>query len=87
MDRHRDRHGSSRAKSDPGDALILANVLRTDAHAHRPLPTDSHLAGSVGVLARTQHDLAQRRAEAAAVRSLLREFFPAARGQRRQADA
>lgn len=79
VDRYRDRYSSSRAKSDPGDALILANVLRTDAHAHRQLPADSHLAGAIGVLARTQQDLARRRrSEAQAVRSLLREFFPAA---------
>jgi len=79
VDRCRDRYSSSRAKSDPGDALILANVLRTDAHAHRQLPADSHLAGAIGVLARTQQDLARhRRSEAQAVRSLLREFFPAA---------
>jgi len=54
-------------------------VLRTDAHAHRQLPADSHLAAAVGVLARTQQDLARRRrSEAQAVRSLLREFFPTA---------
>jgi hypothetical protein len=39
--RYRDRHGVSRKKSDPGDALVLANILRTDAHAHRPLPADT----------------------------------------------
>jgi hypothetical protein len=31
--RYRDRHGVSRKKSDPGDALVLANILRTDMHA------------------------------------------------------
>jgi transposase len=41
--RYRDRHGVSRKKSDPGDALVLANILRTDMHAHRPLPADSEL--------------------------------------------
>nr|WP_268768179.1 transposase [Streptomyces yangpuensis] len=30
--RYRDRHGVSRKKSDPGDALVLANIIRTDAH-------------------------------------------------------
>lgn len=79
VDRYRDRYSGSRAKSDPGDALLLANALRTDGHAHRQLPADSDLAGAVGVLARTQQDLARRRrSEAQAVRSLLREFFPAA---------
>lgn len=32
VDRYRDRHTSSRAKSDSADALILANILRTDRH-------------------------------------------------------
>lgn len=39
--RYRDRHSVSRKKSDPGDALVLANILRTDMHAHRTLPQDS----------------------------------------------
>jgi hypothetical protein len=42
--RYRDRHGVSRKKSDPGDALVLANILRTDMAMHRPLPQDSELA-------------------------------------------
>jgi hypothetical protein len=42
--RCRDRHSSvSRKKSDPGDALVLANILRTDMHAHRTLPEHSDL--------------------------------------------
>src|SRR5215213_8504141 len=36
--RYRERHGQSGAKSDPADAITLANVLRTDRHVHRPLP-------------------------------------------------
>jgi len=35
--RYRER--SARAgKSDPGDAIVLANILRTDLAVHRPLP-------------------------------------------------
>ena len=45
VSRYRDRYAVSRAKSDPGDALVLANILRTDLAAHRPLPADSELAG------------------------------------------
>lgn len=37
---------------DPGDALVLARIMRTDMHAHRPLPQDSELARAVVVLAR-----------------------------------
>ena len=44
VSRYRDRYAVSRAKSDPGDALVLANILRTDLAAHRPLPDDSELA-------------------------------------------
>lgn len=54
--RYRDRHGVSRKKSDPGDALVLANIIRTDAPVHRPLPADIDLAQAVAVLARAQQD-------------------------------
>ena len=56
VSRYRDRYVVSRAKSDPGDALVLANILRTDQTAHRPLPEDSELAASIRVLARAQQD-------------------------------
>ncbi|GAA3482032.1 hypothetical protein GCM10018966_065640 [Streptomyces yanii] len=35
--RERERHRVSRKKFEPGDALGLANILRTDMHAHQPL--------------------------------------------------
>jgi hypothetical protein len=54
--RYRDRHSVSRKKSDPGDALVLANILRTDMRAHRPLPNDSDLAQAVAVLAGALQD-------------------------------
>jgi transposase len=77
--RYRDRHGVSRKKSDPGDALVLANILRTDMHAHRPLPADSELAQAITVLARAQQDAVWNRQQVAnQVRSLLREYYPAA---------
>ncbi|WP_331756078.1 IS110 family transposase [Streptomyces sp. NBC_01643] len=77
--RYRDRHGVSRKKSDPGDALVLANILRTDMAMHRPLPADSELAQAITVLARAQQDAVWSRQQIAnQVRSLLREYFPAA---------
>jgi hypothetical protein len=42
----------ARKKSDHVDAMTLANILRTDAHMHRPLPADSDLVRSITVLAR-----------------------------------
>jgi transposase len=77
--RYRDRHAVSRKKSDPGDALVLANILRTDMHAHRPLPEDSDLARAIAVLARAQQDATWNRQQIAnQLRCLLREFYPAA---------
>jgi transposase len=77
--RYRDRHSVSRKKSDPGDALVLANVLRTNMYAHRPLPQDSALARALAVLARAQQDATWNRQQIAnQLRSLLREYYPAA---------
>ncbi|MFB7956948.1 transposase [Streptomyces sp. NPDC056045] len=79
--RYRDRHGASRKKSDPGDALVLANIIRTDAPTHRrtdapthrrtdapmhrPLPADTDLVQAVAVLARAQQDAVWNRQQVA----------------------
>jgi hypothetical protein len=75
VSRYRDRHSPSRAKSDAGDAFVLANILRTDPHAHRPLPVDSELAQSIHVLARAHQDAVWDRMQIAnKLRSVLREY-------------
>ncbi|MET4590589.1 IS110 family transposase [Arthrobacter sp. 754] len=77
--RYRDRYALSGKKSDHGDALVLANILRTDMAAHRPLPQDSELARAITVLARAQQDAVWARQQIAnQVRSLLRYYYPAA---------
>lgn len=38
VDRYRDRHRLSGAKSDAGDAKVLADLVRTDRHNHGPSP-------------------------------------------------
>ncbi|WEB40584.1 IS110 family transposase [Streptomyces yunnanensis] len=77
--RYRDRHAVSRKKSDPGDALVLANILRTDMVVHRPLPNDTDLARAIAVLARAQQDAIWNRQQLSnQLRSLLREYYPAA---------
>ena len=76
--RYRERHSVARKKSDRGDALVLANSLRTDLAAHRPLPADSELVRAIAVLARAQQDAVWDRTLAHnRLRSLLREFHPA----------
>jgi hypothetical protein len=77
VSRYRDRHSVAGRKSDHGDAVVLANILRTDAHAHRPLPADSELAQAIAVLARAQQDAVWDRVTAHnKLRSCLREYYP-----------
>jgi hypothetical protein len=76
--RYRDRHSIAGRKPGHGDAVVLANVLRTDACAHRPLPADSELAQAIAVLARAQQDAIWARTSAHnKLRSHLRGHFPA----------
>ena len=75
--RYRDRHSVAGRKSDHGDAGVPANILRTDSHAHRPLPADTELAQAVAVLARAQQDAVWARTAAHnKLRSHLREYYP-----------
>ena len=75
--RYRERTSMSGKKSDHGDAVTLANILRTDADQHRRLPADTELAQSITVLARAHQDATWRRTRASnELRSLLREYFP-----------
>jgi Transposase/Transposase IS116/IS110/IS902 family len=77
--RYRERHTTSRAKSDRGDARMLADLVRTDRHHHRRVAGDSGLVEAVKVLARGHQQLVwARQRQANLVRSALRAFYPAA---------
>jgi len=79
VDRYRDRHSTSGAKSDPGDAKLLADIVRTDRHNHRRVAGDSDMAEAIKVLAREHKDLIwSRQRQANRLRNQLREFYPAA---------
>jgi transposase len=79
VSRYRDRHATSGAKSDPGDAKVLADLVRTDRQNHREVAGDSELAEAVKVLARAHQSLIwARQRQVSALRSALREFYPAA---------
>jgi transposase len=52
--RYRERHAQAGKKSDAADAAVLAGILRTDRHLHRPLPRITDTALAVKALAR-QH--------------------------------
>jgi len=77
--RYRERHGVSGAKSDAGDAHMLADMVRTDSHQLRPAAGDSPEAEGIKVLARTHKTLIWERTRAVQrLRHQLREYFPAA---------
>jgi len=77
--RYRERHSTSGAKSDPGDAKVLADLARTDGHNHRRIAGDSELGEAIKVLARAHQSLIwTRQRQTNQLRSTLREFYPAA---------
>jgi len=77
--RYRDRHHVSGAKSDPSDAKLLADLVRTDRHNHRPIAGDTSAVEAVKVLARAHQSLIWARTRHAnALPGTLREYYPAA---------
>jgi hypothetical protein len=77
--RYRERHGTSGAKSDAGDAHALADMVRTDAHQLRPIAGDSPLVEGIKVVARAHQTMIwERHRHMLRLRSSLREYFPAA---------
>ena len=57
----RARYGAAGAKSDPGDAFVLADLLRTDHHRLAPLTPDSSATKGLRALTRVRKDLVQTR--------------------------
>jgi transposase len=77
--RYRERHGVSGAKSDQGDAHMLADMVRTDSHQLRPAAGDTPEAEAIKVVARTHKTLIwDRTRHIQRLRHQLREYFPAA---------
>ena len=77
--RYRERHGVSGAKSDAGDAHVLADMVRTDSHQLRTVAGDSAQAAAVKVVTRTHKTLIwERTRHAHRLRHALRDYFPAA---------
>jgi transposase len=75
----RPRYRAAGGKSDPGDAYMIADILRTDGHRFRPLMPMSDDIKALRALVRGRDDLvAQRVALANQLRSLLEGFWPGA---------
>lgn len=66
-------------KNDPGDAYMLADLLRTDGHRFKALEPQCDEIRALRALVRTRDDLvAERVALANQLRSLLESFWPGA---------
>jgi len=77
--RYRERHNVGGTKSDPGDAKVLADLVRTDRHNHRPIAADSPEAKAIKVLARGHQNLIwARNRHTNQLRNALREYYPGA---------
>lgn len=75
----RPRYSAAGSKSDPADAFILADLLRTDGHRFRSLQPLSDETRALRALVRGRDDLvAQRVALANQLRALLERFWPGA---------
>jgi hypothetical protein len=76
---YRERHGASGAKSDRGDAHVLAEIVRLDRAHHRPIAGDSPEVEGLKLVARShQAFIWDRTRHFQRLRSALREYFPAA---------
>ncbi|GAA2352742.1 hypothetical protein GCM10010170_043680 [Dactylosporangium salmoneum] len=77
--RYRERHSTSGAKSDAGDAHVLAEIVRLDHAHHREVAGDSPAAEAVKLVARAHQNLTwDRTRQMLRLRAALREFYPAA---------
>jgi transposase len=86
--RFRQRHGVSGAKSDDGDAHMLADMVRTDSHQLRPAAGDTPQAEAIKVVARAHKTLIwERTRQVQRLRHQLREYFPAALAAFEELDA
>jgi transposase len=77
VDRARDRFRMSRSKSDPFDAYVLAEVLRTD-HPHlRPLQPNSEQAQELKMLTRDHYRLVRQKSRLLnQIEVTLKEYYP-----------
>src|SRR5664279_723339 len=77
--RYRERHSTSGAKSDAGDAHVLAEIVRLDRDHHWQVAGDTDLVDAVKLVARAhQTAIWERTRQTLRLRSALLEYFPAA---------
>ena len=79
MDRYRDRYRMSSSKSDPMDAMVLANILRTDLHLYKPLPRETAADAQLRQLTRAHKSLVQQKVKLVnQLTTQLKAYYPVA---------
>jgi len=79
MDRYRDRYRMSSSKSDPKDAMVLANILRTDLHLYKLLPRETVDDARLRQLTRAHKSLVQQRVKLLnQLTSQFKSYYPVA---------
>ena len=81
VDRYRDRHRSSGARSDKIDARTLSDILCVDREYHHPIPEDSPLAQENKLVSRQRQKLVQEQTRIKnQLTACLKAYYPAALG-------
>lgn len=79
VDRYRDRYRMSSSKSDPQDAMVLANILRTDLHLYKPLPKEKIADARLRELTRAHKSLGQLKVKLTnQLTAQLKNYYPVA---------
>jgi transposase len=79
VDRYRDRHRLSGAKTDKVDARTLADILCVDREYHCPIPADSPLAQEIQLVSRQRQKLVQEQTRLKnQLTACLKEYYPVA---------
>jgi len=79
MDRYRDRYRMSSSKSDPKDAMVLANILRTDLHLYKRLPRETVADARLRQLTRSHKSLGQQKTKMLnQLTTQLKSYYPIA---------
>lgn len=79
VDRYRDRYRVSGARDDSFDAMVIANILRTDRHQFRPIVPDSMLLRELKILTHDQQHLIRLKTKLInQIQSCLKDYYPVA---------
>jgi transposase len=79
VDRYRDRYRVSGARDDSFDAMVLANIIRTDKEQHRAILPNSPLARELKILTQDEQKLIRLKTKLLnQIQSCLKDYYPTA---------